>query len=169
MADNNSLIHDGQVVDVNHDAQAVRVAFDDMGNATTGWLQINFPPIGRWIMTSTPRIGDQVKVLRNPNGMQEGLVIGSPFTAERMPQNAAEGILQIYSDNGKNYIRLDAENGVIEMRFDKSAILRFSDVSIEVENNIDISCKNMHITGDVTHTGDMVTSGRHTDINGRHV
>jgi len=175
MAELSGIIRDGQVVDVSQETQAVRVAYDDQQNFTTGWLQVNFPPSGAWAHTGMPRIGDHVKVLANPNGRQEGIVIGTQYNAERMPQNAEDGVMQMYSEDGKSYVRLDAAAGTMEMRFGDGALFTFggnvkikcASVEIQADNVIKLNGK-VQINGDITHDGNMTTSGRHTDANGTH-
>jgi len=175
MDDARGITHDGQVTDVNHETQAVKVAYDDMPGYSSGWLQVMFPTTGKWIMTSLPRKGDQVKVLHNPNGREEGFVIGAPFTAGRLPQGSEDGVLQMYSDDGNNFIRFDAAGGTMQISIADGALFTFGgnlkikcgSVDINATGVIKLS-GSVEIDGDIKHTGDMQTSGVHTDRNGVH-
>jgi phage baseplate assembly protein gpV len=119
---------------------------DDLGGTVSGKLQVLFPAAGGWNFFWTPKEGDHVVVSKLPNGAQEGYVIGKVYTANKMPQGGAPDIILIVSDDGKNYVRFDADNGTLDLVVDQDASVKCKNVNIEVSEKATIKAKNADVT-----------------------
>ena len=131
MGDVRDTLHVGQVSANNVDAASARVGFDDLSESVSAHAQVVFPACGHWNLYYTPRVGDHVLMSRLQNGIEEGHILGKVYTAGKLPQNGAEGILSIVSDDGKNVIRLDAINGTMDVFIDQGGTLKWKTLDME--------------------------------------
>jgi phage baseplate assembly protein gpV len=188
MQDTRPSIHAGQVSSHNNDAAAARPACDDFKDANGeplvgGYMQMLYPAMGMWKCFWIPRDGDHITFLRLPNGLQEGYILGTQYTAEQMPQNGGDGIIYIVSDDAKNKIWLDAKSGEAEIIFDQKITLKCKNFDMEVKEELKIKCDTLKIEAetsaqiktpeltveaDIAHAGNMSTSGAHVDSVGTH-
>ena len=145
MTDNRSMLHQGQATERNVDSASARVGFDDLGGTVSGLMQVLFPAVGGWNLFYTPKEGDQVVTERLPNGVEEGYILGKVYTANKMPQGGAPDIFLMVSDDGKNVIRFDAENGAMDIICDQGATLKCKSLDIEVSETANINTKNANI------------------------
>jgi len=146
MADNRGLLHQGQVSERDVKNATARVAMDDLNGYVSGKLQVLFPSIGGWNMYYTPQEGDHVVTIKLPNGQEEGYILGKVYTGNKMPQKGAKNIILLVSDNGKNVIRFDADNGTLDLIVDQNTALKFNNLDIEVKETITEKAKNKNIT-----------------------
>jgi len=135
MADNRSMLHQGQATERNVDSASARVGFDDLDGSTSGLMQVMFPAAGGWNFFWTPKEGDQVVVNRLPNGAEEGYVVGKVYTANKMPQGGAPNIILIVSDDGKNVIRFDADKGTLDLVVDQTMAEKIKNLKTEINEN----------------------------------
>jgi phage baseplate assembly protein gpV len=145
MADNRSALHQGQTTERNIESASARTGFDDLGNTVSGFMQVLFPAAGGWNFFYTPKEGDQVVVSRLPNGSEEGYILGKVYTAGKMPQGGAKNIILLVSDDGKNIVRFDADNGTLDLVVDQDGKLKFNNLDIEVKNHTHIKTKTLHL------------------------
>ncbi|GMO52454.1 MAG: hypothetical protein Pg6C_18110 [Treponemataceae bacterium] len=145
MADNRGLLHQGQTTERNIESATARTGFDDLGNTVSGFMQVLFPAAGGWNFFYTPKEGDQVVVSRLPNGSEEGYIMGKVYTAGKMPQGGANNIILIVSDDGKNIIRFDADNGTLDLVVDKTGTLKFKNFDIEVKEHTGVKTDDFDI------------------------
>jgi phage baseplate assembly protein gpV len=145
MADNRSTLHQGQATERNVNSASARVGFDDLAGTVSGFMQVLFPAAGGWNFFYTPKEGDQVVVSRLPNGAEEGYILGKVYTAGKMPQGGAKNIILMVSDNGKNIIRFDADNGTLDLVCDQACTMKFNSLDIEVKELTKIKTKNLDI------------------------
>ncbi|MDR0663704.1 MAG: hypothetical protein LBF80_06475 [Spirochaetaceae bacterium] len=145
MADNRSALHQGQATERNVKSASARVGFDDLSGTVSGFMQVLFPAAGGWNFFYTPKEGDQVVTSRLPNGVEEGYIIGKVYTAGKMPQGGAANIILLVSDNGKNVIRFDADNGTLDLVCDQDCAMKFKNLDIEVKELTKIKTKNLDI------------------------
>jgi len=138
MADSRSLLHQGQTTERDVKSASARTGFDDLARSVSGFMQVLFPAIGGWNTFYTPKEGDQVVVCRLPNGAEEGYIIGKVYTANKMPQGGAENIILLVSDDAKNVVRLDADNGTLDVIVDQTGTFKFKNLKFSVTENFDI-------------------------------
>ena len=144
MADIRSTFHQGQTTERNVDSASARVGFDDLGATVSGFMQVLFPAIGGWNVFYTPKVGDQTVVSRLPNGTEEGYILGKVYTANKMPQGGKENIILLISDDGKNIIRFDADEGTLDLIVDQDGKLKFKNLDIEVDEHTHFKTKTLH-------------------------
>jgi phage baseplate assembly protein gpV len=118
---------------------------DDLGGTVSGKMQVLFPCAGGWNFFWTPKEGDHVVMSKLPNGSQEGYILGKVYTANKMPQGGALNIILIVSDDGKNFVRFDADNGTLDLVCDQDATLKFKNLDIEVKEHTHIKTKTLHV------------------------
>jgi len=145
MADNRSLLHQGQATERDVKSAAARVGFDDLGGTSSGLMQVLFPAAGGWNFFFTPKEGDQVVVSRLPNGAEEGYILGKVYTAGKMPQGGEPNILLIVSDDGKNVIKLDADKGTLDLIIDQGGKLKLKNLEFEVEEKTALTTDDLDI------------------------
>lgn len=179
MADARSLLHVGQISSVSPETASARVAFDDLDGHVSGDLRIIFPAMGRWRICWTPKVNDHTTVLRLPNGIQEGFILGTHYTGSNLPEEGADGLITLISEDGQNVICLDALTGALSMEVRAGVDIKGKKIVLEAEEltirastlkfigNVQVN-GNLSVTGDITNSGNMQTTGVHTDRNGRH-
>jgi hypothetical protein len=135
MSDNRSILHQGQASERNVKNASAKVAFDDLDSAVSGSFQVLFPAIGGWNLFYTPKEGDHLVTLRSPNGHEEGYILAKLFTANKMPQGGAPNIFLMVSDDGKNVIQFDADNGTLDIVVDQTGNEKFKNLEVQVKEN----------------------------------
>jgi phage baseplate assembly protein gpV len=136
-----TILQNGQISSVSHETATSRTAFDDMaqpdGEATvSGSLQMLFPAMGLWQVVWSPKEGDHVTVARAADSVQEGVILGTRYTARNLPKGAGEGLVTILTIDGENYLQLDAQGSLL-MKLTKSADIEFGeDAIIEIGKNM---------------------------------
>jgi phage baseplate assembly protein gpV len=118
---------------------------DDLSGTVSGKLQVLFPAAGGFNFFWTPKEGDHVVISKLPNGAQEGYVLGKVYTGNKMPQGGAFNIILIVSDDGKNIVRFDADNGTLDLIVDQGVTLKFKNLDIEVAKHTHIKTETYHL------------------------
>jgi len=131
------ILRQGQASERDVNSATARVAMDDLGGTVSGKMQVLFPAAGGWNFFWTPKEGDHVVVGKLPNGTQEGYVLGQVYTANKMPQGGAPNIILIVSEDGKNVVRFDADNGTLDLVVDQTMTEKIKNVKTEIEENRD--------------------------------
>jgi phage baseplate assembly protein gpV len=152
MAD--SRLHQGQASERDVNSASARVAMDDLGGTVSGKMQVLFPAAGGWNFFWTPKEGDHVVISRLPNGTQEGYVLGKVYTANKMPQGGEPNIILIVSDDGKNVIRFNADNGTLDLVVDQTMTEKINNVEMEIKENRKIE---IGVDDDLTIGGNQTT------------
>ena len=138
-------MHQGQVSERDVKNATARVAQDDLGGTVSAKMQVLFPAVGGWNCFWTPKEGDHVVISRLPNGGQEGYVLGKVYTGNKMPQGGAPNIILLVSDDGKNVVKFDADNGTLDVFVDQKGTLKFKNLDIEVTEHTHIKTKTYHL------------------------
>jgi len=138
-----------------------------------------------------PRVGQNVVLLKMPNGTSAYHVIGTFYTTSDPPP-VTDPLLDycIYDDGSTK--QFDANNGTETWKL-KGGIVIETDEAISIQCDKDVTIDSsakvyikgatevkieggnlilkgpLRIEGDIDHVGNMVTSGVHTDTNGVHV
>jgi len=129
------MLHQGQATERDVNSASARVGFDDLAGTVSGFMQVLFPAVGGWNFFYTPEEGDQVVTIRLPNGTEEGYVLGTVYTAGKMPQGGAKNIFLMVSKDGKNFIRFDAVNGTLDVYVDQTGTEKFKNLKLQVKEN----------------------------------
>jgi phage baseplate assembly protein gpV len=145
MSDNRATLHQGQATERNVKSASARAGFDDLHGTVSSFLQVLFPAAGGWNFFYTPKEGDQVVVSRLPNGTEEGYIMGKVYTAGKMPQGGADNIILISSDDGKNIVKFDADNGTLDLIVDQTGTLKFKNLEIIVDKDTHLTTDNLDI------------------------
>jgi phage baseplate assembly protein gpV len=139
------MLHQGQTTQRDVNSASARVGFDDLSGTVSGFMQVLFPAAGGWNFFWTPKEGNQVVTSRLPNGTEEGYILGQVYTAGKMPQGGKPNIILIVSDDGKNIVRFDADNGTLDLFVDQEGTLKFKNLDIEVKEHTHIKTKTYHL------------------------
>ena len=131
------ILRQGQTSERDVNTATARVAMDDLSKTVSGKLRVLFPAAGGWNFFWTPKEGDHVVVGKLPNGTQEGYILGQVYTGNKMPQGGAPNIILIVSENGKNVIRFDADNGTLDLVVDQTMTEKINNVKTEIKENRD--------------------------------
>lgn len=161
------VLHEAQVSSNNIDSASSRVAYDDLNGHVSSDTQTMFPAMGRWQMFFLPKVGDHVAVLRLPNGKQEGFVVGTYNTAENMPINPADGLVQLISEDLKNMIQMFATEGNFNIKFREKMHQKCKNSEINVIENIKQTSETLDINAGSTIiiiAGDSITVQSGTKI-----
>ena len=138
------MLRQGQVSERDVNDATARVAMDDLDGTVSGKLQVLFPPVGGWNFNYTPDEGDHVVMIRQPNGKEEGYVVGAVYTGNKMPQKGKPGVFQMVSKDGKNVIEFDSRNGTLNVIVDQDGTLKFKNLDIEVNKHTHTKTKTLH-------------------------
>jgi phage baseplate assembly protein V len=133
-----------------------------------------------------PRIGQNVLAVKLPNGTASYAAIGFFYTSQDPPPVTDPKLDYCIYDDGST-MQFDATAGTLTWNFKggisittqkdvtvntqgKVTIEAASDISIKSDSGqLTIQAATINLTGHVVHTGNMDTSGIHTDANGHHV
>jgi len=129
------IIRQGQASERDVKNATARVAFDDLAGTVSGKLQVLFPAAGGWNFFWTPKEGDHCVISKLPNGTQEGYVLGKVYTGNKMPQGGEPNIILIVSDDGKNVIRFDADNGTLDLVVDQKLTEQIKNRDTEISED----------------------------------
>jgi phage baseplate assembly protein V len=145
-----TMMRQGTVIDRKHDKKQgplVRIQYPDKQNLISKWIPVKQTGARSTSHYYCPKIGDNVNVTMLPTGNEDGFVDGSFFNQNNPPPE----------DIDLNTRQFQTEDGtIIEYRESDSTL------NIKAAGPIVIS-------GDIQHTGNMTTSGVHTDSNGVHM
>jgi phage baseplate assembly protein V len=123
---------------------------------------------------AVPRIGTCVLLAKLPNGTSDYAVIGSFYTKADPPPVTDPNLDHVeYADGSK--ITFDSESGTLTWDLQGGITLECQGAfTLKTAGSLLIDAPNIELkgaiklTGNVTHTGAMTTSGFHTDAHGVH-
>jgi phage baseplate assembly protein V len=170
-------------------APLVRVQFLDKQGLISYWLPIK--QFGSRLTSHfyCPKIGDDVNVNFLANGVEHGFVDGSFFNKANPPPEgldidtrhfeAEDGTVTEYReiDSTFNMVCVGpviVKGTTITVEGSESILEKAPTITLEGEQIVSIIAPEITLTGhmtfvgDITHTGNMTTSGVHTDANGIH-
>ncbi|MBP2655896.1 MAG: phage baseplate assembly protein [Firmicutes bacterium] len=139
-----NLFRVGTVSAIDEANQLVRVAFDDLDDTVSPWLQVAawgaYTDDNYWL----PDPDEQVLCLFMPTGNSDGYVLFSVRGTDNAPSNGAQG---------RRYIKFGDGSTV---QFDRSS----SAMTIDCKGAVTITAASgVAISGDVTVTGSITASG----------
>jgi phage baseplate assembly protein V len=172
----------------------VRVQYLDKQGLISKWLPIKQPGARLTMMFQVPKIGNDVNVTMLPNGSEDGFVDGSFYNEKNPPPAGIDIDTRHFETEDKTIIEyreidstflLDASaatNGGAKAAGGGSVLVKGGVCTVTVPAiTLDgtggtvlvkagtITLEGpMEFKGDITHTGNMVTSGTHTDSVGPH-
>lgn len=156
MAEIENILHQGQVSSYDEKKHTARVAFDDWEGMVSGDLQIIQPGVTRMRVKAPLQVGDHVACLFQANGIQEGYIIGSPYTSSNFPESGSENEYIIFFPDAPITVRVNVETKKIEV--------------IAPNSDIVVECKTAKTTASETITanaGSSVTASAPTiNLNG---
>lgn len=131
-----------------------------------------------------PRIGQNVLLVKLPNGTADYAAIGFFYTSKDPPPVTDPKLDYIEYDDGST-MQFDAESGTLTWKLkgdvnwdnEGAALLKFQgDFTVEPTGNIllkptgtvTLEASTIFLKGNINHTGNMTTTGVHTDSLGHH-
>jgi phage baseplate assembly protein V len=139
-----------------------------------------------------PRIGDNVMMVKLPNGTSNYAVVGSFYTSKSPPPVTDPKLDYVIYDDG-SIMQFDASKGELTWKLkgdmlwdnEKSFTLKLQtdftltpqgkvtinpqgDVLIQSAGQITLESGTINLKGNIVHTGNMTTSGHHADAKGPH-
>jgi phage baseplate assembly protein V len=138
------------------------------------------------MMFQVPKIGNDVNVTMLPNGSEDGFVDGSFYNEKNPPPQGVDiDTRQFKTEDGSvieyreidSTFNLDASAATNGARSGSggAVLVTAGDVTVTASGKAWIKGAPitlegpMEFKGDITHTGNMTTSGTHTDANGIHM
>jgi phage baseplate assembly protein V len=131
---------------------------------------------------AVPRVGTNVAMIKMPNGTSNYLVIGGFYTTSDPPPVDDPMLDYVEYDDGST-MQFDANNGTLtwklkgDMNYENEGAMSIKlkgGYTLDIEGDVLIKAPNitlegaMKFKGDITHTGNINTSGTHTDQIGLH-
>lgn len=123
---------------------------------------------------SVPRIGTDVAVAKLANSTSDYMLLGSFYTSRNPPPVTDPNLDYTEYDDGSK-ITFDAGSGTMTWDLKGGVVLGCEGgFTIQANGNVLIDAPNIklqgaiELDGNITHTGNMVTSGHHTDASGVH-
>lgn len=157
----------GQIQSRSPESMTVRVAFDELDGMVSEPMQILSPLSGNAKHYYLPDEGEHVLCLFLGNGLQEGFVLGSFYTAGNMPPEKNGDLLSTKTIRN-DYAVFDRKNGKGSL-YSKSGI-DLDSQKVEyliVDGSITIQNGNVTITGgDVTADGVSLKNHTHEGVHG---
>jgi phage baseplate assembly protein V len=171
----------GKVSAIFPDRGTAEVTFEDRGDVVSRELFIVVPFTLKDKAYYMPAIQERVTCYFDPGAPSVGYIFGSFYADTRKPP---------YSDANKTYVEFEDKTLVeydkklhkLTVKVPEAGDLSVdivatgpisvkSDAPITIESAVSISLKapQVAIEGNITHTGNMTTSGTHTDSIGTHV
>jgi phage baseplate assembly protein V len=171
----------GQVIDREKDDKKgprVRVQFHDKQGLISYWLPVKQFGSRKTVHFYVPKIGDIVCVNMLANGSEDGFVDGSFFNASNPPPEgvdidtrhflAADETVIEYREIDHTFNLNDPSGPVMVQATEIHIIATAGIVEITSPTTIILTAPTVVINANIVHTGNMTTSGVHTDANGIH-
>jgi phage baseplate assembly protein V len=166
----------------------VRVQYMDRQGLISYWLPVKQFGSRKTAHVYTPKIGDHVNVTMLQNGSENGFVDGSFFNKKNPPPEVdidtrhfltEDGTVIEYREKDSTFNMVSVgpvivKGTTITIEGSESILEKAPTITLEGGQTVLITAPeitlNGHMTfnGDITHTGNMTTSGVHTDANGIH-
>lgn len=131
---------------------------------------------------AVPRKGDMVVLTKMPNGTSNYMVTGSIYTTANPPPVDDPMLDYVEYDDGST-MQFNASDGTLTWKLKGGIIIETDgDVSFTTKGKFNVKADGdalieaalvhlkgpMKFEGDITHIGNMSTTGTHTDVRGRH-
>lgn len=181
-----NVMHQAQVSSYSTKTNTARVAVDDWESMVSGDLQVLVPGTTKMKVKVPLQAGDHVVALFQPNGLQQGYILGSVYTSSNLPAGTVDEYFIDFPDspirlyvNAKTHdIKIIAPNSAVTVEC-KTAKITASD-TINANGGSSITCTsptinlngvvnvsspsgsgatNMQITGTVNLTGTIYVNG----------
>jgi phage baseplate assembly protein V len=182
----------GMVIDRKFDPERgplVRVQYMDRQGLISYWLPVKQFGSRKTAHVYTPKIGDHVNVNMLCNGSEDGFIDGSFFNKKNPPPAGLDidtrhfvtedGTVIEYreKDSTFNLVGIGpviVKGTAITIEGTESILEKAPTITLEGQQTVLVKAPlvtlegALEFKGDITHTGNMVTSGVHTDANGLH-
>ena len=192
------MFRHGKVIDRKLDEKIgplVRVQYLDKQGLISKWLQVKQPGSRLTMHYYCPKVGDDVNVTMLPNGYEDGFVDGSFFNKRNPPPSGVDLDTRHFRSQDGSVIEyreidstfnLDARGagtgvrtgsggtvivaaGLVDVSGIEKIALTAPVVEVIATTTIILTAPVVAINGEIVHTGNMTTSGVHTDANGIHM
>lgn len=131
-----NIIHQGQVSSYDSKKHTARVAFDDWEGVVSGDLQIMQPGSTRMRVKQPLQVGDHVLCMFQANGLQEGYILGSPYTSSNMPDDGGDDDYVMSFPDKDVTIRINSSSGKVEVLAPNSEVVGTAkNTSMDVKEN----------------------------------
>jgi phage baseplate assembly protein V len=128
------------------------------------WMEMGGPQgVGNATTWKPPRVGQRGMWLSPSGNLAEGIIMPGGFS-DKAGQPSQDGSAHVET-NGKTKITATPDGYVIET---DNVTIKAKSVTITAGQSIKLDSPTVEIDGFIRHTGDMVTTGTHTDRNGKH-
>jgi phage baseplate assembly protein V len=167
----------GMVIDRKFDPERgplVRVQYMDRQGLISYWLPVKQFGSRKTAHVYTPKIGDHVNVNMLCNGSEDGFIDGSFFNKKNPPPAGLDiDTRHFVTEDGTviEYREIDSTFNLVGVG---PIIVKGSTITVEGQQTVLVKAPvvtlegALEFKGDITHTGNMTTSGVHTDANGIH-
>jgi phage baseplate assembly protein V len=152
----------------------VRVQYLDKQGLISKWLPIKQTGARATMMFYVPKIGNDVNVTMLPNGSEDGFVDGSFYNEKNPPPAGVDIDTRHFKTEDGSIIEYREVDSTFNFAGVGPIIVKGTTITVEGQQSVLVKAPMvtlegaMHFTGDITHTGNMTTSGVHTDANGTH-
>jgi phage baseplate assembly protein V len=167
----------------------VRVQYLDKQGVISKWLPIKQPGARATMFFYVPKIGNDVNVTMLPNGSEDGFVDGAFYNEKNPPPEGVDiDTRHLKTEDGTvvEYREIDStfnlvcvgpvivKGTMITVEGSQSILEKAPTITIQGEQTVLVTAPEITLTGhmtfngDITHMGNMTTSGIHTDANGIH-
>lgn len=173
----------GMVIDRKFDPERgplVRVQYMDRQGLISYWLPVKQFGSRKTAHVYTPKIGDHVNVNMLCNGSEDGFVDGSFFNKKNPPPEVDIDTRHFLTEDG-TIIEYREKDSTFNLNCVGPIAIKGTTITIDCDALIITATEQVTITapiialnglmqfnGDIVHTGNMTTSGVHTDANGIH-
>lgn len=144
----------------------VRVQYLDKQGLISKWLPIKQYGSRKTMHCYVPKIGDDVSVNMLPNGAEDGFVDGSFFNTGNPPPPGVDIDTRHFKTEDQTIIEYREKDSTFNL--DASMATNAGVVQVTAKLII-LTAPTIQINGFIQHSGDMVTTGIHTDANGVHM
>lgn len=131
----------GKISSVDYPSGTVRVVYEDQDDAVTRPIPLlSF----EYLM---PEVDDMVLVLHLSNGTEAGIVIGRPWSDQRVPPESGQGLYRkdFHNEVGKAFLRFSEKDNETMTLHVKNLVIEAENVTAKAEKDIVLDA-----TGNVT-------------------
>lgn len=147
----------------NPKTHTARVTFDDLDGIVSGDLQILQPGSTRMRVKMPLQVGDHVACLFQANGLQEGYILGTPYTSSNLPDDGDENDYVMHFPGQDVKVRINTASGKVEVLAPNSEVAATAkNANIEVAEGLSASAK----TASVSASESMTTTAPIINLNG---
>ena len=166
MGKSSDTIRQGRISSLNYETGRARVVYEDKNNAVTQELPL------LTFEYDMPRVGDQVYVAHQSNGVENGIVISRYWRDDEMPVEYGPHIWRKeLRDDAGSFIKFDRNSHTLFIDVQSSSnvsvdIQAAKDVSITTQGNIILKASKIIIDGNIEQKGNIDSDGKVTAIQG---